>query len=606
MKKTALFFFLLLLSGTGIAQQNKVDSLSLQIASLPVDDPATIDLRNEYLKQALYANPADTTLLDFANKTLETARNLDYTKGMVVANERLGLIYQYTFSNPYLAVDHYQKALAIIGRDKSLESGKWGILGNIGTIYYEQEEYRKALTYFREVLANDKEMELPATANIGNIYGSLHQPDSAIYYYRKAVLLTQQQNNVAYQANLLSNLALVYERSGNVPEATRSIEDGLSLINKYDIGFVRPTAYMNAAMVYLAGKEYVKAGKFARDALKQDKSLGNLFMQKSAWGTLADVYTAQKRYKEALEAHIRYADLQDSLNNQNRRVEISRKQMQFDFDKKEALIMAENENEKSLAQAEIKRQVTIKKTAVIGGAGLLLASVFGFVLYKRRRDAFAQKQEAEFKALVAETELKALRSQMNPHFIFNSLNSIGDYILKNDTAAARSYLTTFAKLMRQTLENSDHKEITLEEDLNFIRLYLLAETKRLQGKFSYDIHVDKTIDQQNTLVPPMLLQPFIENSIWHGISKKKGQGHIIVEIKYETGMLICSVDDDGIGRRATETDESKKQSLGIAITENRLAILNKQHRTNSRLSIIDKENNQGTRVEIHLPLQFAF
>ena len=138
-----------------------------------------------------------------------------------------------------------------------------------------------------------------------------------------------------------------------------------------------------------------------------------------------------------MEAYTKFSVLKDSLNNQNRRVEINRSQLEFEFEK-----------ERTIAQAEIDRQSTIKTASLLGGGGLLAASVLGFVLYKRRRDVLEQKKDAEFRALVADTELKALRAQMNPHFIFNALNSIGDYILKNNNETALEYLTKFAKLMR--------------------------------------------------------------------------------------------------------------------------------------------------------------
>ena len=348
-------------------------------------------------------------------------------------------------------------------------------------------------------------------------------------------------------------------------------------------------------MAYLKAGDFDKAEHYAGESLKLSEAQGNLFLQKSAWGTLADVFAAKGEYKKALEAHIAFSGLKDSLNSQNRRVEIARKQMEFDF-----------ENERTLAQAEIKRQTTIKKASVIGGAALLTASVLGFILYKRRRDALAQKHEVEFKALVSDTELKALRAQMNPHFIFNSLNSIGDYILKNDTSTAQDYLTSFARLMRMALENSEHKEISLDEDLKFIELYLQVESKRLPGRFSYTINVEEGVDTENTLVPPLMLQPFIENSIWHGFTSKGSKGHILVEIKKENQMLVCSVDDNGSGRKPNGAETNNKKSLGIAIAENRIKILNKQKKSNGKLQITDKPDNTGTRIEVSLPLQTAF
>lgn len=575
--------------------QRPLDSLHEDLARRDVIDTALVDLRNDYLRQRLLANPTDTTLLAFANETLEIAGAIRYARGTLLAYERLGLVYQYALGDPYRALEYYQQAMQLAESEDVLASYQAGIIGNIGNIYYEQEEYGKALNYFRRVLAFQNDMELAATANIGNIYGNLQQNDSAAYYLKRAISLARETSNWVFLANGLCSLSLVYVHLGETHAAQEAIEESLALIEQHQIGFVRTTAYINAAMVYLAGHDLVHAERFASDALKMDGALNNATVQKAAWATLADVYAAQHRYKDALEAYKRYDAFQDSLTSQNRRVEINRRQLQYDFEK-----------QKALAQAEIRRQTTIRNASLLGGGVLLVIGILGFILYKRRRDIVVQKQDAEFKALVADTELKALRAQLNPHFIFNSLNSISDYIAKSDIESAQEYLTQFAQLMRQTLENSDRKEISLAADLLFMELYLKVEAKRLSDKFSYRIDVDEAIDIDNTLVPPMLLQPLIENSIWHGMARKEGKGHIHIAFRKAGETLICSVDDDGVGRRTEDVAKASKRSFGLRLTEARLAILNKQKNVQGRLDIIDKTEGGGVFTEVRLPLQLAF
>ncbi|WP_182859075.1 histidine kinase [Flagellimonas aequoris] len=590
-----LMLFLVVVHSYAQQFQIELDSLSQKIASSPISNKETIDLRNQYTKQALFANPSDTTLLSFSKKTVDLATDLRYWKGLLLGYERVALVYQYSFSNPYKALEYYHKALDLMGKDKDLQTLGWSIYGGIGTLYYEQEEYDKALEQFRKVLHNDKNLELTATANIANIFGSLYQLDSAIYYYNRALNLEQVTNNPTYRANLYSNLSLVYSQANQMDSALTSAEKSIGLIEQYGIEFVRPTAYANASMAYLGNKDYDNAEQYANEALQLSEAQGNIFLQKSAWGTLADLYSAKGEFSKALEAYTKFSELKDSLNNQNRRVEINRSQLEFEFEK-----------ERAIAQAEIDRQSTIKTASLLGGGGLLAASVFGFVLYKRRRDAVEQKKEAEFRALVADTELKALRAQMNPHFIFNSLNSIGDYILKNDNETALEYLTKFAKLMRMVLENSETKTIPLEEDLKFLELYLQVEAKRQPGKFSYVIDVDEGLDAENTLVPPLLLQPFIENSIWHGFRDKDGQGHILISIREKNEMLLCSVEDNGTGIHEKTKENSSKKSFGVSITENRLEILNKQQNKKGKLQIVDLGSQKGTRIEISIPHERFF
>ena len=238
--------------------------------------------------------------------------------------------------------------------------------------------------------------------------------------------------------------------------------------------------------------------------------------------------------------------------------------------------------------------------------GLLIlgiASVFVFIFYKRRRDEEEKKHQAEFSSHVSDTELKALRAQMNPHFIFNALNSISNYISKNNLPAADEYLTKFANLMRSVLENSDLKTVSLEEDLKVLELYMQLESIRLNNKFTYKIILANDIDKENTMIPPLILQPFVENSIWHGIAHKEGKGEIIITIKKDGNIINCNVDDNGLGLKQT-TQEAQRKSMGMKITRSRIEILNKIEKTNASVSLLSLQ--QGTRAEVRLPFQLNF
>jgi LytS/YehU family sensor histidine kinase len=187
----------------------------------------------------------------------------------------------------------------------------------------------------------------------------------------------------------------------------------------------------------------------------------------------------------------------------------------------------------------------------------------------------------------------------------NSLNSIGDYISHNKNDLASDYLAKFAKLMRLVLENSEKKVVVLADDLKALELYMQLEALRMNHKFSYDLQVDNNIDPETTLVPPLLLQPFVENSIWHGIATKQGTGKIKVAIIKSQNMIKCIVEDDGIGRAAAKSLQqlvaTEKKSLGMKITEARIQILNKVKNVSAGIQLFDLA--QGTKVELILPLQ---
>lgn len=205
---------------------------------------------------------------------------------------------------------------------------------------------------------------------------------------------------------------------------------------------------------------------------------------------------------------------------------------------------------------------------------------------------------------LAEREVAMLRSQMNPHFIFNSLNSIQKYIWENKEEDAAEYLSSFAKLIRSILENSRHEYISLDKETAFLKLYIDLENRRSNNNFNYTIRLDPSLDTEHTLIPPMLLQPFIENAIWHGLSKKQEKGNLLVYIYRQNDELICLVDDDGAGRQEKEKD-SEKKSLGISITMQRIEKLIENTSRSASVTIKDKVENgkpAGTTVTVILSL----
>lgn len=227
--------------------------------------------------------------------------------------------------------------------------------------------------------------------------------------------------------------------------------------------------------------------------------------------------------------------------------------------------------------------------------------------YKRELAELKQK-EAEYKLLVAETETAILRLQMNPHFIFNSMNSINSYILKRDIGTAGEYLGRFSRLMRMILNLAAKKYITVYEEQELLDLYIQTEAMRFEDKFSYEIRIADDLDPDDVLIPTMILQPFVENAIWHGLSSKAGGGKILVEFKIENDSLLCAVEDNGIGRQAAADSQKgkKHESKALGITRKRLELLQKETGHEAHYRIIDlvepDGSPAGTRVELVIPL----
>ena len=250
------------------------------------------------------------------------------------------------------------------------------------------------------------------------------------------------------------------------------------------------------------------------------------------------------------------------------------------------------------------------KTWWFFGLILLSVSVISILISRwllRRKQEFTKMNEQ-----VARVELASLRSQMNPHFIFNSLNSIHKYIWENKPEDASEYLTKFSKLVRMILENSKEKEIPLSKELESLQLYIELEHRRCNSKFDYSITVDPSIDSSNVLIPSMIIQPYVENAIWHGLVQKNGNGILTISIVQDTKQITCTIEDDGIGRKKAAVIKAQKQdihkSLGMDITAERLHLLSRESSANATVQIIDIEEGTrtGTKVILQLPLNMMF
>lgn len=268
-------------------------------------------------------------------------------------------------------------------------------------------------------------------------------------------------------------------------------------------------------------------------------------------------------------------------------------------------------NEKA-AEFSFEIQLPFYKTWWFISGSIALMVLLILLIFKIRLQNIHRKQKEEFdkKVEIAKVELKALRAQMNPHFVFNSLNSIQHYILNSNTTEAARYLNKFAKLIRTILNNSEKAMVTINEDVESLRLYLELEQMRFDGKFEYSILVDPSVDGDYDEIPPMLMQPYIENAILHGLNPKPEKGHLKIDILTKDKYIVCRITDDGIGRESsgeikrTQPGQQHK-SLGMKITSERVRILNDIHKSDLSVSVTDLKDKEGkscgTMVELFIP-----
>lgn len=240
---------------------------------------------------------------------------------------------------------------------------------------------------------------------------------------------------------------------------------------------------------------------------------------------------------------------------------------------------------------------------------LVTIILFRYRINKAHRE---EQMKAEISKQLAGLEMKALLAQMNPHFTFNAINSIQNYILDNEVDAALAYLADFSKIIRQTLENATKEFITLEDEIDYIKRYLRLEQMRFDRQFSYEIITGEQTDTETTLIPPMIVQPYVENAIKHGLRHKKGEGRLSVEFKMaDDNKLLCIIEDNGVGRTASAAINQQIQkdhnSSGMTIARNRIDALKKMYKSDMyAVEVIDlyspDKHPAGTRVEIVLPL----
>ena len=575
-----------------------------------------------YTMGIIYQASDQVKALRFHQRALEIMIELKDQHRVANIYRSIGVDYNYLSDYPK-AIESLQKALEIF---ESLgdKLGIGTVYGNMGITYTYLNDLPKSMAYHKRAIQvyeqiNYEKGLAQEYGNMGNVYDNMDDSSMALQSYNKALALGRKLGDKGTIASNLSNIGIVYNYYHNYQPAFSYLSEALKLYEQLkkkenislclsELGDICRDApdRMLKGFGIIPKNRMSTVIRYQKRVLTMAGETGSVMSQAYAWDNLGDTYKKQNDFRNALFAFEKSVALKDSALNDNKTREITKLEMQFEFNKKEDSIRSANEKKQALATIAIRQERTKYNFIFTAASILILASVIVFVFYKHRRDAEEKKHAAEFRTQVSETELKALRAQMNSHFIFNSLNSISNYIAKNESGVATEYLNKFAKIMRMILENSEKKTIPLSEELKALELYMQLESKRLDDKFAYSIKVADDIDTENTLMPPMILQPFVENSIWHGIANKEGKGNIRIDISRSGQMLQCIIDDDGLGRKKVEAPANTKDhlSLGMKITKARIEIMNKTRKSNGTVELFDL--TKGMRVSVNLPYELSF
>ncbi|MFI5185597.1 MAG: histidine kinase [Chitinophagales bacterium] len=483
--------------------------------------------------------------------------------------------------------------------------------------------------YSTRIIAYKEKMGIDTSQGKAFQYFKQQKWDSAEYYYKQVHILIESNNGLdSFLKNkwVLRNdidIASIEQREGKYEEALPVFLKALQY-NK-ERNFVRGEleVLLNISQVYQLEGKNNDAIHYGQDLLSlAQKAEANYYIL-NACKLLWEIYDKKKDSATAYKYYLKYTGVKDStINGTYQRKLAVINELTNEREQQDQITALGKDNK--LKEADIQKNVLIRNILL---AGVFILILLGFIIYtvislKRKNEKLEkiglqysmdmerienEKKQSILQNKATELEMQALRAQMNPHFIFNCLSSINRFILKNKMEDASDYLTKFSRLIRMVLNNSKRAFISLEDELETLRLYLDMERLRFKDSFDYSFTYNNSVETANVFIPPLLLQPFAENAIWHGLMHRK-DGFLSFNFTAGENFLTCIISDNGIGRKKAEMLKSKsaekQKSMGLKITTERLSLLNNNSIEQTAFAIEDitdeDGNGLGTRVNLKI------
>jgi len=569
-----------------------------------------------------------------------------YPSGESYALGELGRIYR-NISNYGKAIKLHQDALAVAKKANNVEF-KISSLNYLGVVYRRTSSIRTAMDFNQQALELAEAIKNPSEGikrsinvslnSIGNLYLTLKQYDLAISYFERSMKLEAELNNILGVAINHQNIGKCQEEMGELDKALENFRTSLSLNDEIENNMGRVICKNSIAQIYIKKERYNEALNLIEGTMSMANELGDGFVlarlyNNLGWAQLlvnnlpdaeqsllegnavsqkynlrdecaqsnhllSQLYEKKGDYKKALDYQTKAIDLDEEILNEGTIRYVNDILFRYDYEKKgnEIAVLAK-QNE--IVSLKLRKNRTL---LLIGVLSLVLLAGILYILYRQ------YQLSNEKKMLTLEQTM--LRSQMNPHFLFNSLNSIKLYIINNEKKNAVHYLNKFSKLVRKILEASSQREIPLAEELETVELYMNIENIRFSNEINFEIKVSKAIDVHSVKIPSLILQPFLENALWHGLSSMEGEKNICLEVSPgEKGFINIAITDNGVGRDAAEKIKEgkvlKRKSIGIDITKERLANFSKDYQNSFHVEIIDLYDDSnmpsGTKIILHIP-----
>lgn len=631
--------------------------LSSLIIQAQDDSDSDFDTQLNYIVEF---KPRDFKVLDslfseFERDTIKMnalvlkSKALHYPEGESFALNNLGVFYRDN-SLYEKAIDMHTKANALAVEVSNIELRIIN-LNNIGVVYRRMDLVKPALDFHTKALDIARSVARPSDEikyniavsqnSIGNIYLVLEQYELAMRQFQKSILIEKESGNRLGLAINYQNIGFAYEAQGELEHALRNYKRSLDYNNQIDSELGRVICYNSIGKVYIKQQQFNDARVIIEKALKKALKIGDQFYIASSyinlgWAQkhlkqndlsesnlkkglilaqnyglkssiveaqkhLSDVYELTNRPNLALSVYRDAVDLERTIANDRNLRYVNDVIIQYENEAKNNQIKAlANENELVKSRLERNKKIFWYSMLALAIIGAIIVAIY------RTRQLQQEKQ-------ILTLEQDMLRSQMNPHFIFNSLNSIKLYIINNEKENAVYYLNKFSKLIRKILVASTEKEISLEDELDTMRLYMNIENIRFSNEIDFVVNIDEDINTSGIKVPSMILQPFLENALWHGLSSKKDEDKKITLNVYQTDadFVTISIEDNGIGRtqslKINNDKLLKRKSVGISLTKARLANFSKGYLRDYKITIKDlydkNRNAVGTKIIVEIPTQ---
>ncbi len=534
---------------------------------------------------------------DYAYKELAVCEKINDVIGITYAKELLASIKDNIFQ--------YEDELALQMESLELrrEIGDSVLLAqtfnNIGITYLKLEDYDSALVYLRKALKMKKSFTKKQAEQF--LTTSISSPEMVNSWRERLLVGTIQNISIAMEALNQADSSIYYGETSC---------EYIQKIGGKDYDYAISLRVLGNA--YVEKGNYAKACKYFNEAISISRRNGYKNVLESSLIGLSEAQNGLGNYKNAYLTNREAMYLNDTLFKESMVRKMALMESEYKLDKQRHADSIFQSNEIMLIEAEHEQEIKRKQSEVYilltVFAVIMLIAIILFRWYRTSKD----NKMLMLKHKALETEQALMHSQMNPHFIFNAMNSIQHFIATSQTIEAERYLAKFARLIRFVLDSSTKQSVLLSEELQFLSLYLDIEKMRFTGKFNYEFDIDDNVSEDIVSVPPMLLQPLIENSIVHGVMHKEdGIGLITIRIeKYDNDTLQCSVIDNGIGRKAAYILNQQRDNLckstGMELTRERIKDLNKPENVEKSYMVTDLEDENGkalgTKTTILMPV----